>query len=364
MTALVIDSLHQESADSLHVAPSSIDARTILLLFFLSAFSQPISQPEPLLALITSLLCQPQLPPSYPHSISFMRRSILLVVNTDKPDAATAAAAVRTLIQRHGSLVAEISASSQPPPPSADSADAIVVLGGDGTLLWQARRFLSLGKPLLGVNLGRFGFMAEFDLASLTEQAPKLFGSAPLTTHDFPLLRVSLFGAADTTPRFVSQALNETLITAGPPYRLVTLQMRIDARDGPTISGDGLIVATALGSTAYSLSAGGPIVAPTTDAMCVTAIAPFSLAFRPIVLPMSSHIEILAREVNQPLDPSSTGTTLVLDGQATQPIFKGDRVTIQRHDRSASFVTNTESDYWQRLIGKLHWAVEPKLRTK
>lgn len=267
------------------------------------------------------------------------------------------------MIQKHGRLVAEIAASNDGPPAEAHDADAIVVLGGDGTLLWQARRFLRLGKPLLGVNLGRFGFMAEFDMGSLAEQASQLFGQGPLKTHDFPFLRVELFRSGGAEPAFVAEALNETLITAGPPFRIITLEMRIDGYAGPTIAGDGLIVATALGSTAYNLSAGGPIIAPTTDAMCVTAIAPFSLAFRPIVLPMRSRIEILAKEVNGPSD-GGAGSMLVVDGQASVPIFSGDRVVISKHDRVASFVANTGVDYWKRLIGKLHWAVEPKLRTK
>jgi NAD+ kinase len=314
-------------------------------------------------------------------------RSAFLVVNSDKPDAANAAHTVRDLIQRHGTLVGETTASSLPPPPNAANADTIVVLGGDGTLLWQARRFLHLAKPLLGVNLGRFGFMAEFDLASLTDQAPRLFGTHPLQTHDAPLLRVRVRRAPASAhlPPFDETALNEAVITAGPPYRLVSLAMTIDDRPGPSISGDGLIVSTALGSTAYNLSAGGPIISPMTDAMCVTAIAPFSLAFRPIVLPMKSNIDIRATHVNEPppltstTTPTSTstpivdiattptihlGTTLVLDGQRSTPIATNDLISITKHHQAASFVANTESDYWQRLVGKLHWAAEPKLRTK
>ncbi len=292
-----------------------------------------------------------------------MGRGVLLVVNATKPDAASAAGVVRGLIQKHGKLVAEIEASNDEPPAAARDADAIVVLGGDGTLLWQARRFLWLGKPLLGVNLGRFGFMAEFDLGSLTEQASQLFGHGYLKTHDFPFLRIALYRDGGADPVFVAEALNETLITAGPPYRIITLEMRVDGYAGPTVAGDGLIVTTALGSTAYNLSAGGPIIAPTTEAMCVTAIAPFSLAFRPIVLPMRSRIEILAREVNAPSE-AGAGSMLVLDGQASVPIASGDRVVISKHDRVASFVANTDVDYWKRLIGQLQWAVEPKLRTK
>ena len=163
--------------------------------------------------------------------------------------------------------------------------------------------------------------------------------------------------------RFEGMALNEAVITAGPPYRMITLAISIDGQPGPTISGDGVIVSSPLGSTAYNLSAGGPILVPSVDALAITPIAAHSLSVRPVVVAGSSRVQISAVKVNQvdASDPKSHGTTLVLDGQVQTPIMTGDRIVIARHARKVRFVQNPASDYWSRLIGKLNWSVAPKL---
>jgi len=177
------------------------------------------------------------------------------------------------------------------------------------------------------------------------------------------MLGVEVFGAKEKKARFSGMAMNEALITAGPPYRLITLSLSIDGLAGPTISGDGVIISSPLGSTAYNLSAGGPILAPAVDGFAITPIAAHSLSVRPVVVPGSSRIEVKAVRVNEELEFSNPrlGTTLVLDGQVQVPIGAGDRVVISRHEHSIRFVKNPTSDYWSRLIGKLNWAVAPKL---
>jgi NAD+ kinase len=291
-----------------------------------------------------------------------MPRSALLLVNPQKPAAATAAAEVRTLIEKHGRLIAELPADNSPLPKGAKDAELIIIFGGDGTLISQARRCALPNAAMLGVNMGRLGFLAEFDMPSLREQAPTIFGGGALTIAEFALAAVTVADAKGKV-RFEGMALNEAVITAGPPYRMITLAISIDGQPGPTISGDGVIVSSPLGSTAYNLSAGGPILAPSVDALAITPIAAHSLSVRPVVVAGSSRVQISAVKVNQvdASDPKSHGTTLVLDGQVQMPIMTGDRIVIARHARKVRFVQNPASDYWSRLIGKLNWSVAPKL---
>ncbi len=300
-----------------------------------------------------------------------MPRSVLLLVNRNKPEAARAAKDVRVLIERFGRVVAEFEGDGAPLPPlpAGQRPDLIVVLGGDGTLLAQARRCADLNLPLLGVNLGKLGFLAEFDLHSLTEQAQALFGGNALPTHDAGMLRAEIYAARAARPRFSDTALNECVVTAGPPYRMISMALSIDGVSGPTVSGDGLIVSTPTGSTAYNVSAGGPIVAPQTDAIVITPIAAHSLAFRPIVVPGSSRIEFTMLRVNQSFgegdrrEGPGRGTTLVLDGGVYSPLEEHERVVVTRDARRVRFVRNPRGSYWATLIDKMQWAAPPRART-
>lgn len=308
-----------------------------------------------------------------------MGRSIILLANRSKPDVRAALDEVRRLIQSHGRIAADLDASQDAAAQlhAASSvgrdADLVVVLGGDGTLLAQSRRCVSLGLPMLGVNLGRLGFMAEFDVESLRDQAASLFGGSELSLQDRPLLDVTVAGRPTPhTPspvRFQGLALNDVVVTAGPPFRMISISLSIDGEEGPSVSGDGLIISTPTGSTAYNVSAGGSIVAPEVDALAITPIAAHSLAFRPIIVSGKSEIDLVMTRVNSRSSPASgsnsheSGTTLVLDGQATTPLQVQDRVRIRKHPQPVRFVRNTRGSYWKTLVQKLHWAAPPRLRS-
>ena len=295
-----------------------------------------------------------------------MRRSTLLLVNRDKPDARAAAGEVRALIEKYGVFAGERDASPGEPFSDASGASLIVVLGGDGTLLSQTRRCADLGIPLLGVNFGKLGFLAEFDFQSLRDQAAMLLSRASLPTRTVRMLRAEVFGTGQSTPRFSNTGLNEVVVTAGPPYRMISLTMRINGETGPTMSGDGIIVSTPMGSTAYNVSAGGPIMAPDVDAMAITPIAAHSLAFRPIVVGADSKVELIMNRVNRSNGSSAdgSGTTLVLDGQMTTPLETGDRIALGRDSRTIHFVKNPLGGYWTTLTDKMHWAAPPRLRVE
>jgi NAD+ kinase len=299
-----------------------------------------------------------------------MGRNVLLLVNRDKPDVLSALPEVRALIAAHGKLVAELDAGNAPlTPAQAGGADLIMVLGGDGTLMAQSRRCVHLGLPMLGVNLGKLGFMAEFDLPALREQAADVLNSRPLQLQDRPMLRVSVSpgdSTASTDPQAVARtlALNDVVIAAGPPYRMVTIGIRIDGVDGPTVTGDGLIVSTPIGSTAYNASAGGAIISPDVPAMALTPLAAQSLAFRPVVVPEGSVIELtLLRANDDPtLEGLPGGTSLVLDGQVAWRLHAGQTVSIRKHTQSVQFVRNPRGSYWTTLITKMRWGAPPATR--
>lgn len=292
-----------------------------------------------------------------------MPRSVLLLVNRGKAQVVEALPEIRALLTRHGTIAAELSAAG-PAITESHGADLVMVLGGDGTLLAQARRCADLGLPIVGVNLGNLGFLAEFDLAALRSQAPRLLGDTPLETRHRTLLHAEIFRPVipgDAPPRVFSEvALNDCVITAGPPFRMIELGLQIDGHPGPALRGDGVIISTPTGSTAYSVSAGGPIVHPEVAALTVTPIAAHSLSFRPLVLADTVRIELLVQRANG-LASQPMGTTLVIDGQVHARVEAGDLIRFSRHPRGIRLVHNPESVYWETLIRKMHWAIKPGL---
>ena len=222
----------------------------------------------------------------------------------------------------------------------------------------QAGRFGPLGTAVRGVNAGKVGVLAEFTLEEIGCHAADTLGAGALATRRGPMLTVELL---DGTTELVGHALNEAVVTAGPPYRVIELCVAIDGEQGPAVRGDGLIISTSLGSTAYNVSAGGPIVHPGVDATLITPIAAHSLAFRPIAVPGSSQIELTPTQLNSEGDD---GTTLVLDGQIHRRIHVDQRVRVSRSEQSVSLVTNPDGSYWRTLVDKLHWARPPALRER
>ncbi|MCA9297972.1 MAG: NAD(+)/NADH kinase [Phycisphaerales bacterium] len=281
-----------------------------------------------------------------------MPRGAILLTNTDKSQASDARAVVEGWIRNHGRLLASLETDDDLP--SMDDVDLVVVLGGDGTLLGQARRLVDHGVPLLGVNFGKLGFMAEFDLDALERQAPAIFGDGPIEVRADHMLRATIHNG---TERFRGVALNEVVVTAGAPFRMIELSISIDGKPGPMVSGDGLIVSSPVGSTAYNLSSGGPIIWPTVGAMVITPIAAHSLSFRPIVVDGSMRIDLRLSRVNE--RPDDSGTAMVLDGQVLERVHAGDVVTIERDERSLRFVQNPETGFWSTLQSKLRWAESP-----
>ncbi|HMN96016.1 MAG TPA: NAD(+)/NADH kinase [Phycisphaerales bacterium] len=281
-------------------------------------------------------------------------RRVLLLPNRSRREVAERLDELRSWLSEHATIVAEID-SEEGPIPTDIEADIAIALGGDGTIIGQARRLLELRIPIVGVNFGRLGFLAEFDEESLRRQLAAILGERPMVRERLVLL-ASIEEPGAAAPRRIGIALNDCVIAAGRPFRMVELRLEVDGDEGPTISGDGLIVATPTGSTAHNVSAGGPIVHPDLEGIVITANAAHSLAFRPIVTIADTVLRIHVVRAN-------AGSMLVLDGEASAELAAGQVVTIRRHPLRARFVANPEASYWRTLIEKLRWAAPPTYRT-
>lgn len=287
-----------------------------------------------------------------------MGRRVVLVVNRRKSDAARAQREVSAMIEQRGEIVAVFDSDSEDPIPRR-GFDLVVVLGGDGTLLATARRFEPSDAPLIGINIGKVGFLAHLELEAVGPLAGELFGDGPLPTRTMPRLTARVYSGDSPEPRFEISALNDVVVTAGPPFRMISYDLRIDGIAGPSVSGDGLVVSTPAGSTAYNVAAGGPIVAPGVDAYTLTPIAAHSLSFRPIVVPGGTETELRLSVVNA---GEHGGTTLVADGQVYEPLAEGDRIVMSSRGREARFVSLDGQDYWTTLRQKMRWAQRPARR--
>lgn len=284
-----------------------------------------------------------------------MRRRVALISNRTKPNAAKALDEIRSLIIAHGELASELHTGEENGLPEPGEVDLVIALGGDGTILSAAHKCLALHAPLLGVNTGKVGFMAGFELDRFKQEAEGLLTDSDLFIKPVTPLH-GVVRNAEGEPVFASFALNEFVVSAGPPFRMITLDISVDEQVGPRVSGDGIIVSTPLGSTAYNVSAGGPIVAPGVNTMTVTPIAAHSLSFRPIVVPGSSDIAIRVCNTNS---IENSGTTLIIDGQIERRLQDGDVLRVTAAKEQIGFVHDPKVSYWKTLLGKMHWASEP-----
>ncbi len=232
-------------------------------------------------------------------------------------------------------------------------ADFAVVFGGDGTILSAARELCEASVPVIGVNVGKLGFLAEFAPGELQELFDRIISDSSLIEKRMILdCRVRSKGKET----FGSTAINDVVIAAGAPFSMVELKMSVQGQPLASCIGDGVIISTPTGSTAYSLSAGGPILSANLSAIVITPVCPHSLSFRPIVIDADSVVEILSVRVNE-------GTTITLDGQVSRKLTTDDVVSVQRHSCSFEVVNNPLRTQWDTLAGKLNWASKPKYNT-
>ncbi len=231
-------------------------------------------------------------------------------------------------------------------PELSERADLIIVLGGDGTLLAVARGLADHQVPILGVNLGTLGFLSETSLTELyTTLEAVLDGGYRVETR----MRIDVAVTRDGESRGRYTALNDAVIAKTALSRMIDLETLTDGVEVTTYHADGVIVSTSTGSTAYSLSAGGPLLLPTFEAILLTPICPHTLTQRPLVLPADCTVELRVR------DSRGGEVQLTIDGQVGCDVHEGDCIQVTRSPHPVELVVLPERNRFEVMRTKLRW---------
>ncbi len=292
---------------------------------------------------------------------------VLILANMQKHQVVEALRDFLPWLRERAEIVAESDTCNMTLEQAANlpDADLAIVLGGDGTMLSQARIMIDRHIPLLGVNFGKLGFIAEFSIETVRKYWDDIT-QGRISESERLLIQIELFPAGSPEwgingdmpePLFRSIAMNDLVVTSGPPYRMIEIELAIEPRASgtseTTITGDGIIIATPTGSTAYNVSAGGPIVSPNTNCLCVSALLPHTLAFRPIVYSATCETWLAIQRANE-------GTTLVIDGQISCAVEAGQQIRISKYPKHITLIHNPEWNYWKMLAHKMRWGARPR----
>ena len=296
--------------------------------------------------------------------------NIALIPNRGKSDAIEAAGRLREIIAQRlaGSPGGSVSIIPDLRRDQLDAfqPDLIVVLGGDGSMLSAAQVIAGMCTPVVGINFGKLGYLAAFtpdefleNLDSiLSDQAPKT-QRLMLEAAVFPWPRRGVAAVQplgellSAAPRAAGVALNDVVLNAGEPFRMIELEVQIDEQRTTSFRADGLVISTASGSTGDNLSAGGPLISPSLAAMVVSPICPHTLSFRPVVIPADSAILVCPHRLNP-------GSRVSFDGQMNVPITENECVLVRRAKTCFTLVENPKITHWQMLAQKMHWAQNPR----
>ena len=226
------------------------------------------------------------------------------------------------------------------------TADLVIVLGGDGTLIHAAAVLDGRPAPILGINMGSLGFMTEVPQAEMYS-AIELVLSGKAQVSERMKLRIHLHKGGARERALDAEVLNDVVIAKSALSRMAELDTRCSGEKVTTYKADGVIVATPTGSTAYSLAANGPIMYPSMRGVIIAPICPHTLTQRPLVVPDDENIDIILT--------NDTEVYLTLDGQKGQPLAKGDRVQVKQSHNRVLLVRNPNLDFFGILRAKLRW---------
>lgn len=280
---------------------------------------------------------------------------IFVLGNANKPGVKEEAQRLMPLLQEHAEIV--VVDLLREKDLSRETADLALVLGGDGAILRAARQMGYQQTPVLGVNLGKLGFLADLSPEELRECFPRVARGEYRVTHHLMLeCRIDPpKNAVAGCPPAVLLGLNEVVIQAGPSFHMIDLDLYVDDERVSRFSGDGLIVSTPIGSTAHNLSAGGPILGQELSSFVITPICPHTLTNRPVVDSADKTYAITIQR-------AAAGTALVVDGQDIAPLSVGQRVTVRRAPVSFGLVKVPGHSFYQTLNDKLRWGAQPNYR--
>ena len=228
-----------------------------------------------------------------------------------------------------------------------EMCDLAITVGGDGTLLHAARSLVNHDIALLGVNLGRLGFLVDISPDQMQQRVEEILNGQ--YEEERRILLTATIESESEGPK-ISDAFNDVVVHKWEVARMIETETYIDGRLLNTMRSDGLIISTPTGSTAYALSGGGPIVEPGMDAIVMVPICPHSMSYRPIVVDGSSEIEIIVR------DYPHSHAQVTCDGQINMGVVSGDKIKIKRKSRCVTIIHPPEHDHYQVLRAKLHWS--------
>lgn len=220
------------------------------------------------------------------------------------------------------------------------STDLVIAIGGDGVMLEAARRATPTGTPILGINMGRVGYMTELEMTEL-ELLDKIF-AGEYYLDERAMLKVEI-KSGNGQSRFSAYALNEAVIAKGATARIIDLELSDNGRLVSEYRADGLVIATPTGSTAYSLSAGGPIIDPKLSCFCVTPICPHSLVARPLIFPDTAVLEVKNTCIRERV------LHLTVDGKATFDLFYGDMAVITKSSVRTKLLRIKNEDFYSKI---------------
>ncbi|MCA9245512.1 MAG: NAD(+)/NADH kinase [Planctomycetales bacterium] len=271
------------------------------------------------------------------------RARVVLLAFGDREGIADRVRALRPLIDAHVDVVAEDSDFEADL--SVVEADATLVFGGDGSILRAARQMGDRQLPVVGVNFGKLGFLAHYQPGEV-ETVLRALNQHAFRVVEHLMFRTSVLREGRVI--FERLGLNETTVLAGPPFHILDVELYVDSELATTYSCDGLIVSTPVGSTAHSLSAGGPILRKDLQAFVISPISPHTLTNRPVIDNASRIYELVAPRPNE-------GTSLVVDGEVVCQLTAADRVRIERAPACFQLVEAAGHGYYRTLREKLGW---------
>lgn len=275
-------------------------------------------------------------------------RKVAILVNNSKRGAEDTARELRSLFEQNGVgvVVGDASAALSENTRCLEElrhAELAIVLGGDGTLLGVARQTALWSIPLLGINMGHLGFLTEADAGTLEDTVRRVIERDYDLEHRL-MLEATVHRQNGPSERYI--ALNDVGVGKGSFARMVTVHVEVDGVAVDTYRGDGVIVSTPTGSTAYSLSCGGPIVVPHLKAILITPICPHTLVSRPCVIGCDQTVRLVAEASHDDLG-------LTVDGQVGVPLCKGDEIEVRRAAEQATLVKWRDHEFFRILQSKL-----------